>query len=70
MTKDTKLDLMLAFVTNIVPLLTNIKSVDICGVGDDIMKVWTRNENELAKKMLESANVLNIELVFTTSTRF
>jgi hypothetical protein len=51
---------MLAFATNIAPLLSNIKSVDICLIDDDIMNVWS----QLAKRMLASANVLKIELVF------
>jgi hypothetical protein len=52
---------MLAFVTNILPLLTNIKSVDIRELDNDIMDLWSQNGNELAKRMLASANFLRIE---------
>jgi hypothetical protein len=60
----TELDKKLTFVTNILPLLTNIKSVDIRGVGDDIMDLWAQNESQLAKRLLTTANLLYIELVF------
>jgi hypothetical protein len=65
-----ELDEMLAFVTNILPLLTNIKSVDICSLGEDIMDVWTQNGNELAKRMLASANFFCTELVFAPTDDF
>jgi hypothetical protein len=63
-----ELDEMLAFVTNILPLLTNIKSVDLPDVRAEIMDLWTQNGNELAKRMLSSANVLSTELVFLHPT--
>jgi hypothetical protein len=58
-----KLDVM-ACVTNILQLLTNIKSADIRSLDEHIMDFWSQNENQLAKKMLASAKVLRIELVF------
>jgi hypothetical protein len=59
-----EMDVMLAFATNILPLLTNIKSVDIRNLSDDIINLWSQNGNELAKRILASANVLRTELVF------
>jgi hypothetical protein len=59
-----ELDVMLAFLTNILTLITNVKSVDIHSLDAEIMDLWSQNGNELAKRMLKSANVLRTELVF------
>jgi hypothetical protein len=58
-----ELDVKLAIVTNILPF-TNIKSVDIRSIAEDIMDLWRENENELGNMILASANVLRTQLVF------
>jgi hypothetical protein len=65
----TELDVMLAFATNVLPLLTNIKSVDFRCVDKDILKLWSQNGNQLTKRILASANVLHTELVFIFAAR-
>jgi hypothetical protein len=60
---------MLAFVINVLPLLTNIKSVDIRCVDDGIMDLLSKNGNQLAKRILASANVLRTQLVFIFAAR-